>query len=136
MKKKLSYYCFLVLTIVGLSASKPIVGEYGLLAKPELCDIVICVCNPNGTALSGAAVLVNGVSVGTCTDVIITPVEKGTAVTITAYKDGYQTITTSLTKSQFTDEETQEVILPRWITVIREVTDDPNYKNAALAKAK
>ena len=33
-------------------------------------------------------------------------------------------------------EETQEVILPEWITVIREVTDDPNYKNAALAKAK
>ena len=33
-------------------------------------------------------------------------------------------------------EETQEVILPDWITVIKEVTDDPNYKNAALAKAK
>lgn len=33
-------------------------------------------------------------------------------------------------------EETQEVILPSWIEVIREVTDDPNYKNAALAKAK
>lgn len=30
--------------------------------------------------------------------------------------------------------ESQKVDLPDWITVIKEVTDDPNYKNAALAK--
>jgi len=31
-------------------------------------------------------------------------------------------------------EETQEVDIPNWIRVIREVTDDPNYKNVNLAK--
>ncbi len=31
-------------------------------------------------------------------------------------------------------DEAQNVELPDWITVIKEVTDDPSYKNAALAK--
>ena len=31
-------------------------------------------------------------------------------------------------------EESQEVDLPEWITVIKEVTDDKNYKNVNLAK--
>ena len=31
-------------------------------------------------------------------------------------------------------EETEDVDLPDWISVIKEVTNDPNYKNANLAK--
>jgi CYTH domain-containing protein len=30
--------------------------------------------------------------------------------------------------------EDEEIVIPEGIRVIREVTDDPSYKNAALAK--
>ena len=107
MKQKLIHVSLLLLTIIGLSASKINSEEYSLLAKPETIEILIHVCNPNGTAIHGTDVYANGVLIGTSSEQIISLlVAKGTEVTITAYKDGYQMINHSFSKTHFTEEET------------------------------
>ena len=107
MKKKVLSLCLMVLTLVGLSSSKISSEGCNLLSLPETVCIIVRVCNPNGIALSGADIYANGVYVGTSSDdPIIVEVEKGTEVTITAYKDGYQMIAHEFSKTHFTEEET------------------------------